>query len=63
MFFKNVMKEGGAVIDVWLAITGRRKTHPDHVATAGLVNDERSSSYLLISLLRNLSTMHCKYLI
>ncbi|XVE82356.1 hypothetical protein DITRI_Ditri15bG0142100 [Diplodiscus trichospermus] len=36
----------------------RRKTHPDNVATAGSLNDERSSSYLLISLLRILSNMH-----
>ncbi|XWS08429.1 hypothetical protein CRYUN_Cryun40dG0001800 [Craigia yunnanensis] len=36
----------------------RRKTHPDNVATADLLNGERSSSYLLISLLRILSNMH-----
>lgn len=36
----------------------RRKTHPDNVATADLVSDERSSSCLLISLLRILSNMH-----
>ncbi|XVF38965.1 hypothetical protein REPUB_Repub20aG0148500 [Reevesia pubescens] len=36
----------------------RRKTHPDNVATAGPLNDERSSSYLLTSLLRILSNMH-----
>lgn len=41
----------------------RRKTHPDNVVNGGSLNDERSSSYLLISLLRILSNMHCKYLI
>lgn len=41
----------------------RRKTHPHNVATADSLNDERSSSYLLISLLRILSNMHCKYLL
>ncbi|XVF62361.1 hypothetical protein PTKIN_Ptkin09bG0001500 [Pterospermum kingtungense] len=35
----------------------RRKTHPHNVATADSLND-RSSSYLLISLLRILSNMH-----
>ena len=41
----------------------RRKTHPDIVATADSLNGERSSNYLLISLLRILSNMHCKYLL
>lgn len=41
----------------------RRKAHPDNVVNGGSLNDERSSSYLLISLLRILSNMHCKYLI
>ncbi|KAJ7955317.1 putative Squamosa promoter-binding protein [Quillaja saponaria] len=36
----------------------RRKTHPDAVANEGSLNDESSSSYLLISLLRILSNMH-----
>ncbi|XWS53451.1 hypothetical protein CRYUN_Cryun10bG0002500 [Craigia yunnanensis] len=36
----------------------RRKTHPDNVATAGPLIDERSSSYLLTSLLRILSNMY-----
>nr|AVV48329.1 squamosa promoter binding-like protein [Litchi chinensis] len=36
----------------------RRKTHPDNVVNGGSLNDERSSSYLLISLLRILSNMH-----
>lgn len=38
----------------------RRKTHPDTTANGGSLNDERGSSYLLISLLRILSNMHCK---
>ncbi|XP_008223488.1 PREDICTED: squamosa promoter-binding-like protein 12 [Prunus mume] len=36
----------------------RRKTHPDPVVNGGSLNDERGSSYLLISLLRILSNMH-----
>ncbi|TQD96878.1 hypothetical protein C1H46_017483 [Malus baccata] len=36
----------------------RRKTHPDTVVNEGSLNDERGSSYLLISLLRILSNMH-----
>ncbi|KAK3189925.1 hypothetical protein Dsin_029486 [Dipteronia sinensis] len=36
----------------------RRKTHPDNVVNAASLNDERGSSYLLISLLRILSNMH-----
>ncbi|KAL5852891.1 hypothetical protein ACOSQ3_008009 [Xanthoceras sorbifolium] len=36
----------------------RRKTHPDNVVNGGSLNDERGSSYLLISLLRILSNMH-----
>ncbi|XVF28123.1 hypothetical protein REPUB_Repub15cG0001900 [Reevesia pubescens] len=36
----------------------RRKRHPDNVATAGSLNDERSSSFLLTSLLRILSNKH-----
>ncbi|KAB9584445.1 hypothetical protein FH972_027047 [Carpinus fangiana] len=36
----------------------RRKTHPDTVVNGGSLNAERSSSYLLISLLRILSNMH-----
>ncbi|KAE8714257.1 squamosa promoter-binding-like protein 1-like isoform X4 [Hibiscus syriacus] len=36
----------------------RRKTHPDNLPTAGLLNDERNSSFLLMSLLRVLSNMH-----
>lgn len=41
----------------------RRKTHPDNLPTANSLNDERNSSFLLISLLRILSNMHCKYLL
>ncbi|KAA8527982.1 hypothetical protein F0562_035149 [Nyssa sinensis] len=36
----------------------RRKTHPENVVNGGSLNDERGSSYLLISLLRILSNMH-----
>ncbi|XP_059632030.1 squamosa promoter-binding-like protein 1 isoform X2 [Cornus florida] len=36
----------------------RRKTHPENVLNGGSLNDEQSSSYLLISLLRILSNMH-----
>ncbi|KAL5564646.1 hypothetical protein UlMin_027810 [Ulmus minor] len=36
----------------------RRKTHPDPVVNGGSLNDERGSSYLLISLLRILTNMH-----
>jgi hypothetical protein len=35
----------------------RRKTHPEN-AVNGMLNDERSSSYLLVSLLRILSNIH-----
>lgn len=38
----------------------RRKTLPDAAVNAGSLNDEIGSSYLLISLLRILSNMHCK---
>ena len=38
----------------------RRKTHPDTLVNGGSLNAERGSSYLLISLLRILSNMHCK---
>jgi hypothetical protein len=37
----------------------RRKTHPDTVVNGGSLNAEKGSSYLLISLLRILSNMHC----
>ncbi|KAJ1437057.1 SBP domain [Sesbania bispinosa] len=38
----------------------RRKTHPDATAVnGGSLNEERGSSYLLMSLLRILSNMHC----
>lgn len=40
----------------------RRKTHPETTVNGGSLNDERGSSYLLISLLRILSNMHCKSL-
>lgn len=40
----------------------RRKAHPDKVVNGGSLNDERGSSYLLISLLRILSNMHCRSL-
>ncbi|PSR85250.1 Squamosa promoter-binding-like protein [Actinidia chinensis var. chinensis] len=36
----------------------RRKTHPENVVNGGSLNDERSSSYVLVSLLRILSNMH-----
>ncbi|KAM5568552.1 hypothetical protein ABKV19_016219 [Rosa sericea] len=36
----------------------RRKTHPDTVINGGSMNDERGSSYILITLLRILSNMH-----
>ncbi|KAG9459930.1 hypothetical protein H6P81_004438 [Aristolochia fimbriata] len=36
----------------------RRKTHPDALIGGGALNDERASSYLLISLLRILSSLH-----
>lgn len=39
----------------------RRKTHPEHVVNGGSLNDEKGSSYLLITLLRILSNLHCKY--
>jgi len=38
----------------------RRKTHPDTVVNGGSLNAERGSSYLLISLLRILSNLHCR---
>lgn len=38
----------------------RRKTHPENAVNGVLLNDERSSSYLLVSLLRILSNIHCK---
>ena len=40
----------------------RRKAHPDTAVNGGSLNNESGSSYLLISLLRILSNMHCKYL-
>lgn len=41
----------------------RRKTHPDaSVVNDGSVNEEKGSSYLLMSLLRILSNMHCEFL-
>lgn len=39
----------------------RRKTNPDAVANGSSPNDDQTSGYLLISLLRILSNMHCKY--
>ncbi|XP_068662016.1 squamosa promoter-binding-like protein 1 [Aristolochia californica] len=36
----------------------RRKTHPDALIGGGALSDERASSYLLISLLRILSSLH-----
>ncbi|KAK3025322.1 hypothetical protein RJ639_043831 [Escallonia herrerae] len=36
----------------------RRKTHPENAVNGASVNDERGSSYLLISLLRILSNVH-----
>ncbi|XP_057468455.1 LOW QUALITY PROTEIN: squamosa promoter-binding-like protein 1 [Actinidia eriantha] len=36
----------------------RRKTHPESVVNGGSLNDERGSSYVLVSLLRILSNMH-----
>lgn len=38
----------------------RRKTHPENVVNAGSLNDERGSSYLLVSLLRILSNLQSK---
>lgn len=41
----------------------RRKTHPDvSVVNEGSLNDQRGSNYLLMSLLRILTNLHCKYL-
>nr|DAD27420.1 TPA_asm: hypothetical protein HUJ06_028888 [Nelumbo nucifera] len=39
----------------------RQKTHPDAAANGSSLTDDRASSYLLISLLRILSNMHCKH--
>ncbi|KAL9364918.1 hypothetical protein Peur_042791 [Populus x canadensis] len=36
----------------------RRKTHPENLVNEGSLNDEKGSSYLLISLLRILSNLH-----
>ena len=38
----------------------RRKTNPDTVVNGNSVNDEQTSGYLLLSLLRILSNMHCE---
>lgn len=38
----------------------RRKTNPDPVPNGSTSNDDQTSSYLLISLLKILSNMHCK---
>lgn len=38
----------------------RRKPHPDTIVNGILQDDEKGSSYLLISLLRILSNMQCK---
>nr|DAD18419.1 TPA_asm: hypothetical protein HUJ06_019882 [Nelumbo nucifera] len=48
-----------------LACHNRRrwKTHPDAAANGSSLSDDRASSYLLISLLRILSNMHCKHLL
>lgn len=41
----------------------RRKTHPDvSVVNEGSLNDQRGSNYLLMSLLRILTNLHCEYL-
>jgi hypothetical protein len=40
----------------------RRKTHPENLVNEGSLNDEKGSSYLLISLLRILSNLHCKHI-
>ena len=41
----------------------RSKTHPDvSVVNEGSLNDQRDSKYLLMSLLRILTNLHCKYL-
>ncbi|KAL2229637.1 UNVERIFIED_CONTAM: Squamosa promoter-binding-like protein 1 [Sesamum indicum] len=37
----------------------RRKTHPDNLVNAATQSDEQGSNYLLISLLRILSNIHC----
>ncbi|KAJ4823598.1 hypothetical protein Tsubulata_026477 [Turnera subulata] len=36
----------------------RRKTHPENVVNGGTLNDDKGSSYLLISLLRILANLH-----
>lgn len=38
----------------------RRKTNPDAAANGSSLTDDQTSSYLLITLLRILSNMHCK---
>ena len=38
----------------------RRKTHPDAAGNGNSLNDDQASGYLLISLLRILSNMHCE---
>lgn len=38
----------------------RRKTNPDTVVNGNSLNDEQTSGYLLLSLLKILSNMHCK---
>ena len=40
----------------------RRKTHLENLVNEGSLNDEKANSYLLISLLRILSNMHCKHI-
>lgn len=39
----------------------RRKTNPDPVVNGNTLNDDQTSGYLLISLLRILSNLHCEY--
>ena len=40
----------------------RRKTHLENLVNEGSLNDEKANSYLLISLLRILSNLHCKHI-
>lgn len=40
----------------------RRKTHPENMVSSTPANDDRDSNYLLISLLRILANIHCKFM-
>lgn len=41
----------------------RRKRNPEVVVNDKSLNDEQTSGYLLLSLLKILSNLHCKYLV